>query len=190
MAKKTKGGKFSIPVEPALDPITNLPVEETAPQNLIDPSVTSSQELYNQVGANETNPGQYQNQRMSELNYYGMDDVTWDVYNTGNIDKMRNANEYGQDYENAVTRLGGWVREEITDYLPIHKRNPKANLDMGDPAFWWDGAVTIGSTFSLLLPAAGIMRGATMVGKAAKGFAGAQAVRGTGKVARLRIFLL
>tara|TARA_R110002050_G_scaffold116946_2_gene233643 strand:- start:19253 stop:36049 length:16797 start_codon:yes stop_codon:yes gene_type:complete len=226
MAKKTKGGKFSIPVEPALDPITNLPVEETAPQNLIDPSVTSSQELYNQVGANETNPGQYQNQRMSELNYYGMDDVTWDVYNTGNIDKMRNANqgkvqmagsmlgkligaeiiggtvealgslvdyplkwmgvesdEYGQDYENAVTRLGGWVREEITDYLPIHKRNPKANLDMGDPAFWWDGAVTIGSTFSLLLPAAGIMRGATMVGKAAKGFAGAQAVRGTGKVA-------
>ena len=223
MAKTNTGGKLTAPKTQKLDPITNLPIEEQS----IELDVTNSRKLYDQVSTG-THPSTQATPSVSELNYYGMDDVTWDVNTPSRIDAIRNErqsglrmagsflnklvigeiaggtieaigslvdlplkwmgvdeDEFGNDYNNFLTDAGSELKDWTNEVSPIHKRNPANKMDMGDPAFWWDGGVTVGSTLSLMLPAAAIMRGTVAAGRAAKYFAGAQALRATGKTAKV-----
>ena len=58
MAKKNPGGNLTIPSPQTLDPITGLPMEQDKKEIIIDPSVTNSRELYDQVSTG-THSGRY-----------------------------------------------------------------------------------------------------------------------------------
>ena len=227
MAKKNPGGNLTIPSPQTLDPITGLPMEQDKKEIIIDPSVTNSRELYDQVSTG-THSGRYMTPNVSEVNYYGMDDVTWDIYNPQNINKRRAENQlgivqggraltqlilgevvggtvesigslidaplkwmgveedkFGNDYQNAMSKGGSWLRNWTKDALPIHKRNPLAKVDMADPGWWWDGSVTVGSAISMMIPGYGVMRAVAGGTRLARTFAGARALTSTGRASKM-----
>lgn len=66
---------------------------------------------------------------------------------------------------NPYTKFMTEARENLKNKYRIYRRDPNASWDMGDFGWWMDNAVSVASTASLLIPAAGWARGLSMIGK-------------------------
>lgn len=66
---------------------------------------------------------------------------------------------------NPYTQFMAEARENLKKNFQIYRRDPNASWDMGDFGWWMDNAVSIASTASLLLPAAGWARALSMIGR-------------------------
>lgn len=69
---------------------------------------------------------------------------------------------------NPYTRFMKDARESLKEKLKIYRENPNSNFDMSDSGWWWDNYVSIASTLSLFLPAAGWAKALSMAGKISK----------------------
>jgi len=87
------------------------------------------------------------------------------------------------DYENYITKFGkGWI-DWSKDVTPIFLANPGKGWDTSDPAWWASNAVSLVSTLSLLIPAAGTVRLAGFAGRAMS--MGGRLMRVSGKASKL-----
>ncbi len=66
---------------------------------------------------------------------------------------------------NPYTQFMTEARENLKNKYRIYRRDPNASWDVGDFGWWMDNAVSVASTASLLIPAAGWARGLSMIGK-------------------------
>lgn len=66
---------------------------------------------------------------------------------------------------NPYTQFMTEAKENLKNNYQIYRRDPNASWDMGDFGWWMDNAVSVASTASLLIPAAGWARGLSMIGK-------------------------
>lgn len=66
---------------------------------------------------------------------------------------------------NPYTKFMTEAKENLKNKYRIYRRDPNASWDMGDFGWWMDNAVSVASTASLLIPAAGWARGLSMIGK-------------------------
>lgn len=66
---------------------------------------------------------------------------------------------------NPYTKFMTEARENLKNKYRIYRRDPNASWDIGDFGWWMDNAVSVASTASLLIPAAGWARGLSMIGK-------------------------
>lgn len=72
---------------------------------------------------------------------------------------------YGQ---NPYTNFMHEAKEEFDNNFKIYRENPDESFDISDPGWWWDNAVSVATTASLLIPAAGWARGLSLAGRATK----------------------
>lgn len=94
---------------------------------------------------------------------------------------------------NPYTQFMAEARENLKKNFQIYRRDPNASWDIGDFGWWMDNAVSIASTASLLLPAAGWARALSMVGRitrATRALGAAsrwtsRAIAGTGKTGKI-----
>lgn len=66
---------------------------------------------------------------------------------------------------NPYTKLMAEAKENLKNKYRIYRRDPNASWAVGDFGWWMDNAVSVASTASLLIPAAGWARGLSMIGK-------------------------
>lgn len=66
---------------------------------------------------------------------------------------------------NPYTQFMTEAKENFKKNYQIYRRDPNASWDIGDFGWWMDNAVSIASTASLLLPAAGWTKSISMIGK-------------------------
>lgn len=66
---------------------------------------------------------------------------------------------------NPYTQFMAEAKENLKNKYRIYRRDPNASWAMGDFGWWMDNAVSVASTASLLIPAAGWARGLSMIGK-------------------------
>lgn len=71
-------------------------------------------------------------------------------------------NNYGS---NPYTDYMRQLKEEWNNNHKIHQANPDENWQVDDFGWWMENAVSLATTASLLIPAAGIARGVSMLGK-------------------------
>lgn len=69
------------------------------------------------------------------------------------------------DFNNAIIELGEGIKETAREAMPIYRERPSEHFDMTDFAWWADNSVSIGSTLGLLIPATGLVKGVSMLGK-------------------------
>lgn len=76
---------------------------------------------------------------------------------------------YGEDdWTNPVSsKLTEW-QDALKEQWKIYRENPEKSWDITDSAWWFDNGVQIGSTLSLMIPAAGVTRGISYIGKLTK----------------------
>lgn len=94
---------------------------------------------------------------------------------------------------NPYTQFMTKAKENLKKNYQIYRRDPNASWDIGDFGWWMDNAVSIASTASLLLPAAGWARGLSALGKvteASKVLSGvsrwaSRGIAGAGKVGKI-----
>ena len=82
-------------------------------------------------------------------------------------------NNYGV---NPYTKFMSDIKDKLTDEFQIYRRNPNASWDVSDFGWWAQNAVSVATTASLLLPAAGWARGLSYVGKLTRINKGLQAL--------------
>ena len=87
----------------SLDPITNLPVKQ---EKIIPPDITNSYDLYNSVNPG-THSGETRVPTVSEVNYYGQDDVTWDVKDPSRLEFNKAARQTGME------QFGGFLNQMV-----------------------------------------------------------------------------
>lgn len=66
---------------------------------------------------------------------------------------------------NPYTEFMTEAKENLKDKFKIYRENPNASWDMSDTGWWFDNAVSIASTASLLIPAVGWARALSYAGK-------------------------
>lgn len=66
---------------------------------------------------------------------------------------------------NPYTKFMTEAKENLKNKYRIYRRDPNTSWDVGDFGWWMDNAVSVASTASLLIPAAGWARGLSMIGK-------------------------
>tara|TARA_R110002020_G_scaffold229316_4_gene440059 strand:+ start:4767 stop:22040 length:17274 start_codon:yes stop_codon:yes gene_type:complete len=86
-------------------------------------------------------------------------------------------------YENFVTDIGQSWMDMARDVSPIFRKHPEKGWDPSDPAWWAENSVSLVSTLSLLIPAAGTVKAVGMVGKGL-GMAG-KTMRASARVSKL-----
>lgn len=69
---------------------------------------------------------------------------------------------------NPYTKFMQEAKENLKEKFKIYRRDPNASWDMGDWGWWMDNAVSVATTLSLLIPAAGWARLISMIPKLAK----------------------
>ena len=69
---------------------------------------------------------------------------------------------------NPYTEFMHEAKENLKKNFEIYREDPDASWDMDDWGWWFDNAVSIASTASLMIPAAGWARGLSYVGKLSK----------------------
>ena len=83
----------------------------------------------------------------------------------------------GDNYESSAwTRFWEDIHNNIKDKFKIYRENPNANWDLSDFGWWMDNAVSVATTASLMIPAAGWARGISMLGRIGKIGKGVNAV--------------
>lgn len=83
----------------------------------------------------------------------------------------------GDNYESSAwTRFWENIHNDIKDKFKIYRENPNANWDLSDFGWWMDNAVSVATTASLMIPAAGWARGISMLGRIGKIGKGVNAV--------------
>ena len=94
---------------------------------------------------------------------------------------------------NPYTQFMTEAKENFKKNYQIYRREPNASWDIGDFGWWMDNAVSVASTASLLLPAAGWARGLSAIGKvtgASKALSGvsrwaSRGIAGAGKAGKI-----
>ena len=72
----------------------------------------------------------------------------------------------GDNYgKNAYTQFMTEAKENLKENFKIYRENPNASWDMRDFGWWMDNAVSVASTASLMLPAAGWAKALSYTGK-------------------------
>ena len=76
---------------------------------------------------------------------------------------------YGEDdWTNPISsKLTEW-QDVLKEQWEIYRKNPEKSWNITDSAWWFNNGVQIGSTLSLMIPAAGITRGVSYIGKLTK----------------------
>jgi hypothetical protein len=75
----------------------------------------------------------------------------------------------GDNYESSAwTRFWEDIHNDIKDKFKIYRENPNADWDLSDFGWWMDNAVSVATTASLMIPAAGWARGISMLGRIGK----------------------
>jgi len=87
----------------SLDPITNLPVKQ---EKIIPPDITNSYDLYNTVNPG-THSGETRVPTVSEVNYLGQDDVTWDVKDPSRLGFNKAMRQTGME------QFGGFLNQAV-----------------------------------------------------------------------------
>lgn len=67
--------------------------------------------------------------------------------------------------QNPWTKFWTGLKEDIDEKFKIYRENPDESWDISDAGWWADNAVSVATTLSLLIPAAGWAKGAGFVGK-------------------------
>lgn len=68
--------------------------------------------------------------------------------------------------QNPWTKFWTGLKEDIDEKFKIYRENPDESWDVSDAGWWADNAVSVATTLSLLIPAAGWSKGLGFVGKA------------------------
>ena len=71
------------------------------------------------------------------------------------------------DHGNWLSELGEGMRTWTQEATPIYAENP-GEFDPGDPGWWASGGVSVASFASMMIPAAGTVRGLSMLGRVGK----------------------
>lgn len=75
----------------------------------------------------------------------------------------------GDNYESSAwTSFWEDIHNNIKDKFKIYRENPNANWDLSDFGWWMDNAVSVATTASLMIPAAGWAKGISMLGRVSK----------------------
>ena len=75
----------------------------------------------------------------------------------------------GDNYESSAwTSFWEDIHNNIKDKFKIYRENPNANWDLSDFGWWMDNAVSVATTASLMIPAAGWAKGISMLGRVRK----------------------
>ena len=69
------------------------------------------------------------------------------------------------DWGNWLSDIGTSYKDLTRDLTPIYQRNPNEGFDPGDFGWWMSNAVSVGSSLSLLIPAAGATMALGKLGK-------------------------
>lgn len=78
-------------------------------------------------------------------------------------------NEKGEDdYTNPVSSWLEGLQDSVRDGLAIYRENPDKAFDIFDSGWWFDNSVSIASSLSMLIPAAGTVKAVSGLGKLAK----------------------
>jgi len=72
------------------------------------------------------------------------------------------------DFKNILTEAGDAITQWSKDAAPIYRKNPGKSFDVSDSGWWFENGVSVASTLSLLIPATGVVKGVSYVGKVLK----------------------
>lgn len=89
------------------------------------------------------------------------------------------------DFNNWMLRTGDGIIKSADENFPLYKNNPDKAFDIGDLNWWLKGGVSAFSTLSAMIPAMGIMKGVSALGKAARYSNIAGEVAQVGKLGRV-----
>ena len=79
------------------------------------------------------------------------------------------SNEKGDDdYTNPVSTWLEGLQDSVRDGLAIYQENPGEAFDIFDSGWWFNNSVSIASSLSMLIPAAGTLKAVSAVGKLSK----------------------
>ena len=73
-----------------------------------------------------------------------------------------------RDFQNFLTDWGDDLQQWTQDVTPIFTANPQKGWDPSDRKWWMQGFVSVASGLSLLIPAAGVVKGVSYAGRAAR----------------------
>ena len=69
-------------------------------------------------------------------------------------------------WQDPIAKFFNEKKEELDNAFEIYRKNPNKSFDITDFGWWADNSVSIASTLSLMLPAAGWAKGLSWLGKA------------------------
>lgn len=69
------------------------------------------------------------------------------------------------DYTNPLSLYIEGLQDNIRKNLEIHRENPDTSWDFGDTGWWFDNAVSVASSASMLIPSVTLTKGIGLVGK-------------------------
>lgn len=72
------------------------------------------------------------------------------------------------DFTNPISEELEKLQEKVKKEFAIYRQNPNDAFNIGDFGWWADNFVSVGSTLSLLIPAAGVAKGASTLGRLTK----------------------
>lgn len=78
-----------------------------------------------------------------------------------NIGKPKGEDDYTNPVSLAIEQAQDYIRKN----LEIHRENPDTHWDFGDTGWWFDNAVSVASSASMLIPSVTLTKGIGLIGK-------------------------
>lgn len=72
------------------------------------------------------------------------------------------------EFNNWLIEVGAGLREWTQEATPVYREHPNQSFDVDDPAWWWQNATSIASSFGLMIPGMAAVKGVSWLGKVAK----------------------
>ena len=82
------------------------------------------------------------------------------------VDGVLNSFTGSYTWQDPIAKFFNEKKEELDNAFEIYRKNPNKSFDITDFGWWADNSVSIASTLSLMLPAAGWAKGLSWLGKA------------------------
>ena len=82
------------------------------------------------------------------------------------VDGVLNSFTGSYTWQDPIAKFFNEKKEELDNAFEIYRKNPNKSFDVTDFGWWADNSVSIASTLSLMLPAAGWAKGLSWLGKA------------------------
>ena len=162
-ATSVKGLIDGVYLDPARDEsYFSNPIQNDDPYDMkrVDWPVYDRKEIDHIRNASQTHGGRF----LAFLNRAVAEIGGGTLYGLGALGDLA-INGFESDYENFLTKMGDNWMDWARDVSPIFRETPGKGWDPGDPAWWAENSVSLVSTLSLLIPAAGTVRAFGLAGR-------------------------